>query len=175
MGPASVLRTIIVALAALSAAAQVDPVRAQTPNALSETYGDWVVRCETVQDQGRRCWMMQTLLQKPGGDRILQFELTTIESGTRAVILTPFGLAVSKGATVTVDGDGLGSFPFRTCLPSGCIIQFDPEETLIDSLRRGEKLSLGFEVAQSNEAIALELSLSGFSAAHKRLGSFTAD
>ncbi|UOM35017.1 invasion associated locus B family protein [Acuticoccus sp. I52.16.1] len=172
MGPGTFCRIAFAAGLALGAAAPA--ATAQTPSSLSETYGDWVVRCESA-EENRRCWMQQTLTRQPGGERVLQLELTEVDGVIRAVFLTPFGLDVAKGAVLAADGTDLGTFPFHTCLPAGCLVQFEPPQPLLDALRRGDTLTATFQVAQSGESLALELSLNGFSAAHKRLEGFASN
>jgi len=143
------------------------PASAQSPNALSETYEDWTVRCERVDEQ-RRCWMVQSL-QRQDGDRVLQLEFVIVDGETRLAMLAPFGLLLEAGAGLVVDGSALETLAFKTCLPVGCVVEKEPDDTLLGALRRGEVLTIGFQIAERGEPFRLELSLSGFTAAHNRL------
>lgn len=156
-------------LAALAAVAMTSSGAAQAPSARSETYSDWVVRCQVGDDEVQRCWMMQTLSRESGNERVLQLELAVADGTTRMSLLAPFGLDLSEGAQLMVDEEAVAALDFHTCLPAGCLVQEDASEALLGALRRGQQLTVGFTVAQGGQPLRLTMSLAGFSAAHNRL------
>lgn len=154
-------------VAAVGLAGLASPLAAQMPTSLSETYEAWTVRCERVEET-RRCWMIQSLARQEG-ERVLQLEFAVVEGETTLAMVAPFGLLLGAGADFTIDGTAVETLGFRTCLPLGCIVRAEPDDALLAALRRGNMLTVGFEIAATGEPFALELSLSGFTAAHNRL------
>lgn len=61
--------------------------------------------------------MIQQLRNSETGQLVLAFALTA--ASPSAVIVTPFGLKLSDGISVEVDGDFLLKAPFRTCPVAG--------------------------------------------------------
>lgn len=147
---------------------------AQAPSALSETYRNWVVRCQTVEEQDRRCWMVQTLQTGNGGNRILQVELAIAEGATRLVFLTPLGIVLPAGVSLSVDGNALETLPFNTCVNAGCLAEIEPSAELLRQLRRGTTLTAAFRPNRGDSSVPLPVSLAGFSAALDRLTTLSA-
>lgn len=154
---------------AVGLAATGAPARAQAPTALSETYSDWIVRCQTLNESERRCWMVQTLQQEQDGQRILQLEFVIRDGETFMALLAPFGLLLSEGVDLVIDDGFTETVPFRTCLPAGCLVEMEPSDALLGALRAGNVLNVRFTIAATEEPLRLEMSLSGFTAAHNRL------
>ncbi|WP_170135043.1 invasion associated locus B family protein [Acuticoccus kandeliae] len=142
---------------------------AQGPDALTEVYRDWTVRCATPEGGSRRCWMVQTLNRTGSGERILQFELALPSGAPTMLLLTPFGLLLPSGLTVAIDDAAPRILQFRTCVPQGCLIEQKLADTELASLRRGQKMSVAMVAAQNEAEVRLEVSLAGFSAAYTRL------
>lgn len=169
MGQTSRPAIVPLLAAAQLAVAAVASAGAQEPNALSESYRDWTVRCQTGPEQGRRCWMVQTLVRQEGGERILQLEFAIRDGETSMVMLAPFGLLLAAGATLAIDGERIDTLAFRTCLPAGCVVDVEPGDALLSAMRAGKELTVDLRVAATEEPLALVLSLQGFTAAHNRL------
>lgn len=147
---------------------------AQEADEITEKYSDWNVRCVTSQSEGeeeksQRCWMVQVLTRKSGGERLVQVEIVYVHGAPRLVILAPFGLLLTDGVQFTIDDEESRRLDFRTCLPAGCIIESDLEAPQAAALRRGERLVLRFTVAASGQPIDLAISLAGVTAAMDRL------
>lgn len=138
-----------------------------TPDALTERYRDWTVQCVTPEGDARRCFMAQVLAQD--SKRILQVEFTLAGGEPTMVILAPLGLLLTAGARLAIDDNPPRTLPFRTCLPTGCLVPDTPGETVLSSLRRGRSMAVTLVAAQNEEEIALTVSLAGFSAAYDRL------
>ncbi|MEM9221407.1 MAG: invasion associated locus B family protein [Pseudomonadota bacterium] len=151
-----------------------DPALAQTPDTLSETYSAWAINCQRPQDGPRRCVMSQTLRRQQGNERLLVTEFSINGDTITMAMLTPFGLDVSKGATLQTDDGDVVTVPFFTCLSNGCVVRQEVASTQIDGFRRGATLKVGFTVAQGGDPFDLESSLAGFSAAFKRLQELSA-
>lgn len=146
---------------------------------VAETYGDWTVNCQHrdgAQNGGEQppvsmCQMSQQLRSSETGQLALAFVVTAPQTSQNsdAVIITPFGLKLSAGILVEVDGIGLLKAPFRTCLPSGCTVSLSLNEPQFMSLSNGQKATIVMSALNSDKPLRMDVSLNGFQAAHKRL------
>lgn len=158
---------MLIAAALVSGAVAV-PAVAQQPDRLSEVYGGWTVECVAA-DGGRTCIMSQAITAAENNRRVLQAELRLDGGATRLVLLGPFGVLLEAGVVAVVDDKELRTFPFRTCLPAGCLVEVELSSGELESLRRGSQLVLRLKAADSSADVNLNLSLSGVSAALNRL------
>jgi invasion protein IalB len=154
------------------------------PSALSETYGDWVVSCATVQaadkkDSERKsaCQMSQELRQGQSGKRALLILFgidatdKTLLSGT---VVAPFGLDLKSGLTLRISDNVHLEAPFKTCFPQGCVAPVGADSKFQAAMRTGEKLTVVMKAADSGQAVNMDVSLKGFGQAHDRLTTLSA-
>lgn len=169
---------IIAALAtglALTGAAKTEAQTASVaPSSLTETYGDWAVRCvspaatEGQAAPARVCEMTQELTQQGTGQRVLAMSLQSTDAGGRVTVVAPFGLLLSAGLIMDVAEVPLMEAAFRTCLPAGCIVVSDLDQAGVDLLAGGDTTKVRLR-SQNGEDLALDVSLTGFTAAWNRL------
>ncbi|MCF3936272.1 invasion associated locus B family protein [Acuticoccus sp. M5D2P5] len=169
--PSARSRCTALVMGLVAAALPLSSVAAQDagPDALTEVYRDWTVRCATPDGGERRCWMTQVVNQTETGERILQIEIALSDDGPLLAFLTPFGLHLPSGLDIAIDEGTVRTLAFRTCLPRGCLIEERPDEEELSAMRRGQTMSVTMVAAQNENAVNMELSLSGFSAAYNRL------
>lgn len=158
--------------------AMMDAGQAQTangPTAMTETYKSWTVRCATptaIKGQAapaRICEMAQELRQKKSGKRLLVMALQpTKGDGASLTFIAPFGLLLSAGIQVAVDGTALTQGGFRTCLPRGCVSVIDLAQGALGKLTTGKTATITMQNTGGQE-ISLAVSLAGFTAAWNRL------
>lgn len=146
----------------------------ETPSSLTETYGDWVVRCVSpVAPEGqpapaRVCEMTQELQQQNTGQRVLAVSVQKTESATRLTVVAPFGLLLSEGVKVSVADVALVSADFKTCLPAGCIAVSDLDEAALTALAAGDQAVVAM-VGTDTQPVNINVSLKGFTTAWNRL------
>ena len=152
------------------------------PSALSETYRDWNVVCQSPQGTAadgttvaqRVCEMTQQLTLTETGQRLIAAGIQRDAAGAGAVtLIAPFGLVLAAGLRIEVAGAEPQGMGFLTCLPDGCIARDVLTEATLEALRAGETAIIRM-TALSGEDLAPELSLSGFTAAWNRLGTLAA-
>lgn len=145
----------------------------ETPSALSETYGDWVVSCQQVQAEAQTqqaCQMSQELRQQNSNQRVLSVGIVAQTGTAAATFIVPFGLSLSDGAVLMVDEiTSIDAMDFRTCLPAGCILRTTFEEDTLATLRAGAQMQIILQPLDSAESFPIGVSLAGFSAALDRL------
>lgn len=170
-----IIRPWLPVLAAFAIAA---PAAAQQlPNgasSLNETYGDWVVACQT-QGTDLRCQMTQTQTESTSGQLFMAMEARPAPDGAMAAtLLMPFGLALKQGVTLQLDEAAeTMTAEFATCLPTGCLapVQFDPP--MVEALAGAKVLHLTVVAAEGQSVLPITVSLAGFAAAWARLGDLT--
>ena len=143
-------------------------------SSLQETYQDWVVAC-AQQDggegkaTGRRCAMLQQQVSQNGRQRVISLEIKTAGASFDGVLVLPFGVDLENGVVLQVDdGQRLGPYRFRTCLPVGCVVRVTFDTAFMAALRKGKTLKVN-ATADGGGDIPLSISLSGFAAASARL------
>ena len=143
--------------------------QAALPNgatSLAETYEDWKLSC-ALQNNQRACVISQDQLQQ-NGQRLLAVQIDA-GSSTIATFLLPFGILFEQGVTMQIDeAKPLAAIPFRTCLPTGCIVTLAIDTATLKRLRAGTSLKLQVTTA-AETPMSFTVSLKGLGAALDRL------
>jgi len=140
---------------------------------LQETYEDWTVSCQSTKD-ATLCAIRQDQSSAQTGQRVLTVELRNVPGGKAdGVILMPFGLDLSKGATLKVDEAAGPNLTFSTCLPQGCLapVSFDGKQ--VTALKGGTNLNVTATALSPSQPVAFKISLKGFGAALDRIIALT--
>jgi invasion protein IalB len=141
-------------------------------NSLSETHGDWMVRCE-VADKIVRCAAQQEQLSTETRQRLLAVEFQASADTLNGALALPFGLLLSKGAVLQVDQlTASPPQPFQTCLPSGCLVPLLLAADWRDALRSGTSLAVLATAVDGQEA-KFAIPLRGLAAALDRIVELT--
>ncbi|TWI57372.1 invasion protein IalB [Pseudomonas duriflava] len=166
--PALALATMLLAGAGLpSAQAQTSaPSTNANKPAATETHGDWTVICREVPQEGKVCAMSQ-VVNNQEGQRMLAVELRPQRDGLSGFIVLPFGVAVTQGVHLQVDDKAERSVEFHTCLPVGCIVPLEFDNSAVKDLQKGKALNITARIATGGEAHG-PLSLKGFTKAAER-------
>ena len=137
-------------------------------SSLQENYGDWTVSCRVA--EARRSCMILQALGRSTGETVLSLELVPLgEAQAEGILLSPFGLKLSEGVTLAVDGKPFAKpFASMTCVEAGCIVPMGLEGDQLASLKAGKELQVSAANASSGAAVDLKLSLSGFKTAFER-------
>ena len=142
-------------------------------SSLQETYGDWTVNC--VQREGPKCLLTQQHNQQ-NGQRVLAIEIVAVNGGKTATgtLVLPFGLELGAGVTLQVDEKPAEApLRFSTCLPAGCVVPVSFEGASLAALRSGGTLKTASKAVNTDQVVALPISLKGFSAAFDRVATLT--
>lgn len=132
---------------------------------LREGYGDWVVSCDIATQNGasrKECNLSQVQTNTQSHQRILALALRPNEGGVEGTLALPFGLDLTKGATLQIDsGMKFAALPFRTCIPAGCLVNLSFDEKSVAALRTGTSLKVNVFPVTGQE-MSLSVSLKGF-------------
>lgn len=160
---------LALALAGPAAAQQGD-----APETLSETHGDWLVRCAApAEDGNRQCEMAQDVRERgEGGRRVLSMAVQRGDGdAAQLTFIGPFGLRLADGMGLRIDEAETPQLmiPFLTCVTDGCIAVSPLAPELRIALLEGEALE-AVVMSVGGEPVRIGLSLEGFAAAWARLG-----
>lgn len=140
---------------------------------LVETYQDWVVACQG-RDEQSFCVMRQVQSNNQTGQNVVTVEFSAVQDKLNGVLLLPFGLALTDGASVKIDADEKSQpVPFSTCLPQGCLAPVSFEADDVARLKGGTVLNIAARSLSPSQPLDLKISLRGFSAALSRVAELT--
>ena len=173
------MQAVVALLASLASSTAPSSAQDAAPSALSETYGDWIVRCATLQAEGQNeskpksvCQMSQELQQGQSGKRalLIVFDINATGNGLLSGrIIAPFGLDLKSGLSLKIADAVYLEAPFKTCLPQGCVAPTIVNSELLAAMRDGQKLTVAMTAADSNRPVNMDVSLKGFGQAYDRL------
>ena len=135
--------------------------------------GAWDLACSP---QGSDCAMAQ-IGNDATGTPVLEMVVRKLEEplevGERTAIavldvITPLGVVLTEGLSVSIDGGQQESAPFQICTEQGCLVREPIDNDLISRFKRGNSAELSVVAANQGEVKAT-LSLSGFTKAFDSL------
>lgn len=142
---------------------------------LSETHGDWTVRCgtENTENSVVQCEAVQEQVSNQTQQRVLAIELGTSNNVVAGTLVLPFGLQLANGAVLQVDDKPASpAQAFQTCLPTGCLVPLQLDADWIGAMRVGTALGISAQSVSGQEA-AFSISLKGLSSALDRIADLT--
>lgn len=155
-------------------AASAAPSASQAPSGAAglgvTSVGAWEVACPS---DGSSCAMAQ-IGNDESGTPVLEMVVRKLdeplEVGERTAIavldiITPLGVVLTEGLSVTIDGGQPESAPFQVCTEQGCLVREPIDDDLITRFKKGNSAVVGVIAANQGEVKAT-LSLSGFTKAY---------
>ena len=149
---------------------QTSAVAVQLPkgaSAISETYGDWIVKC-LVDNGSRLCTLSQSQLSKETNQQVFAIELLPRDGKTEGNMLVPFGLKLDAGAILKLDGKDLEQARFSTCTVQGCLLPVSFSTGVTETMSRAKTLTVAVQNIGNGQAIVVNVPLNGFAAALER-------
>ena len=149
----------------------------QNPQRTTASYGDWVVRCETVAGPPpqKNCEMDQLAQTQVQGQtapvsRVL-IPLPPKGEQPKLFVVLPINVSFTAPLKITADPKDAGiSTPFRRCIPNGCIVEIELKDDLQKKFRAAaaESGKMLYKNAAEQE-VAIPLSFKGFAQAFDAL------
>ena len=139
-------------------------------SSLSETHGDWTVRCQVIarnQTSERVCAMSQVQANAQG-QQVIGVELRPLTDGLEGTLVLPFGLAITQRVTLSIDEADPVPASFSTCVPAGCIVPITANDSMVNALRTGASLTVTASNIEGQQ-LKLLVPLNGFAAAAQRM------
>ena len=182
----SMFKTIsVVSLLALSGAAVAQEQTAEQDAAataepqvgetyVSETSGDWDVRCLKTEEGTDPCQIYQLLLND-AGNAVAEFTMLPLNEEGPAVagatMVTPLETYLPAGIAMMIDGGEERRYDFTFCNVQGCVSRMGVTAEDISLMQKGAKATVKLVPAgsETGEPVVLTLSLSGFTAAYEKV------
>jgi invasion protein IalB len=136
-------------------------------------HGKWDVACDP---NGANCAMAQIGNDSTGTpvlEVVIRKLAAPLEVGERTAtavldVITPLGVVLTEGLSITIDNGPKESAPFQICTEQGCLVREPVDDDLIKRLKLGGSASVSVIAANQGEVKA-KLSLSGFTKAYNSL------
>ncbi|MEM1065773.1 MAG: invasion associated locus B family protein [Pseudomonadota bacterium] len=133
---------------------------------ISETHGDWEVRC-IVNPQGTDPCQLYQMLTDPEGAPVAEMSLFPVNDGgpaeAGATIITPLETLLTEQVTIAIDSDPAKRYPFSFCTPVGCFARIGLTGDDLAAMRRGIEGRLRIvPAAAPDRQVVVALSLTGF-------------
>ena len=139
---------------------------------ISETSGDWSLRCLRTEDGNDPCQLYQLLKDESGND-VAEISMFPLPEGGQAAagatIVAPLETLLTENLTLSIDGNEPKRYPFTVCNRAGCVarVGFTAEE--LGQFRNGNQARLSIvPAAAPDETVDLTISLSGFTAGFEK-------
>jgi invasion protein IalB len=132
------------------------------PDVTTATYGAWVLRCQRLADT-RICEINQTLSAAGSTNpfALIAVGRTGPDAPLKLVAQVPPNTSFAEAPVLSVAGKAYPAI-FVRCLPGGCFIETELNESLDKAMRTStEAASIAFKDGQ-NRPVKIELSLNGF-------------
>ena len=165
----------VLAIVAMSAVwAVITPVSAAEP----QQFGDWILRCETPgEDKAEVCYLHQTINYSKGevSGMLLDIKIGALSEGKElfALLMLPLGVSFQSGVIIQADSGEPTPVTIQTCTNEECRSVAPVSNDLLWGFRQGKLLKVGFIPFGGTQAIVVEASLTGFTAAFRALNSKT--
>ena len=133
-------------------------------------HGDWEVACAP---QGGGCAMAQIGNDSTGTpvlEMVVRKLAEPLEVNDRTAVavldvITPLGVVLTEGLTMTIDSGRDESAAFQICTEQGCLVREPVGDSLIDRLKRGRVAKISVFAANQGE-VTSDISLRGFTKAY---------
>lgn len=134
-----------------------------------EEIGDWVYECVAVTEQEAICAISQSIYLQDTSAPLVRISLSRGETPTQIFVrlLTPLNVRLQEGASVMAGQEGL-TFPFFTCVASGCLARGSVDGSAFRDLVDGSEMSIAFSSLLIEGVTVVPFSTNGLLAALDR-------
>jgi len=138
---------------------------------VKEAFNEWQLRCiRAPEGQIDPCQLYQ-LVKDPNGNPVSEFTLFALQNQGDAVagatVATPLETLLNQPLRISVDGGNAKQYPFTFCNPTGCFVRLGLTANDVAAFKRGAAATIEIvPLAAPTERVALQVSLSGFTAAY---------
>lgn len=150
--------------------------KAQTTATSEEKQDAWAVRCQEVENEGKKqnyCETFQNLSIQQTNDkgesaepqRLIEMALGYSDGKTvRGVVILPLGVVVEEPLEIEIDGKNKFTFRVRYCEPSGCYAFLTLNDSTLSRMQKGEEMVVR-ATAATGQTLDIPMSLKGFAKA----------
>ncbi len=133
-------------------------------------FGQWSLRCEEPKDGQERCSIVQDVVTRASGQRVVRAAIGLVPGGADPIALftLPLGISLPPGVSLRIGSGEPVHFPIERCEAEGCRGFLKLGAELLEALKRAGSVELSFHDRQ-RQPIRVPLSLDGFSPALEAL------
>jgi invasion protein IalB len=159
--------TLLLAVAPASAAAEVDDSNAPAGGAKGDRQkpvAAWATRCSDAAKPQERICVLSRALVDPGSKRLIAavtFRIAPPDRKPVMKLLLPVDLYLPAGVKLSIDQGSPQTLKFETCIRGGCLAPVPLDAALLQRLRRGSDIKVGFQTVEQ-KPVELNLKLDGF-------------
>ena len=166
------LSLVAAACFGLLTASPVSQVLAEATAKAGEVFGDWVYECVAVGEGREACALNQSLVDQDSGKLLVRFSLGRDEQNDTVslVALVPLGIDLEQGVSGGLDDQPGFAFRMRTCLTTSCIASVSVDAGMLEKMKQGTTLKIGFKMMAEPQPRVLGGSLRGITAGTKAAG-----
>jgi invasion protein IalB len=161
-----------VAVLSLSAVgfAQEAQQQQQPKPTLTKEIGSWTVQC-FEQGGASRCKMVEILVNKKTGVRVLGISLQYIAEQKRSVVEigVPLGTMLQSGAVLKADTYKSDTLHYSICDQQGCYVMLVADDKLAAAIGKATNASMEWVGFGDGKKVTLAFPLDGFSAAYQEM------
>jgi len=138
---------------------------------IAATHGDWLIAClqnPVEPDAPPPCRMIQTLDMEADEQRVrlLEISIQLLDDGVHLVQMAfPQGVDLRPGIAMQIDDGDQFDAPYSVCVQGSCQVIANLGDDVVEQLRTGLVLRVGFRFFGEEQTVALEASLNGSHAA----------
>lgn len=135
---------------------------------ITDTHGDWQIRCIRTAGDKDPCQLYQ-LLKDEEGNSVAEISMFALPAGQQAVagatIAAPLETLLTQQLTIAVDNGQARRYPFTWCAATGCFARVGFTAADVAAYKRGVKATMTIvPVASPETKVKLAISLTGFTA-----------
>ena len=135
-------------------------------------HGDWELRCIKAEEGQEDVCQMYQLLMDGEGTAVAEVSLFRLPEGGEAkagaTIVVPLETSLPQQLTIDVDGNAARRYPYSFCNSVGCYARIGLTADDVARFKNGNAANVTIIPAfQQDQVVALKLSLTGFTAAHR--------
>jgi invasion protein IalB len=166
--------TLLLAASPASAAAQVDDSAAGVGSGKGDRQkpvAAWATRCNDAAKPQERICVLSRALVDPGSKRLMvavTFRVAPPDRKPVMKLLLPVDLYLPAGVKLSVDQGVAQTLKFETCTRGGCLAPVPLDGTLLQRLRRGTGIKVGYQTVDQ-KPVDLTLKLDGFARSYDQI------
>lgn len=160
-------RPALTAFALLAAVCFGLPAAAQQAQPkVGDRIGDWVYQCQTVKQNQTVCGLVQNIADRGTRKQVLGVAVREFGSDNRLAMLVtaPLGIFLGSGIGGKVDDGEQFAFNLQSCSQRGCQGAIEINDRLLEQLKKGSRLMVGFKARPNEDTVVIPVSLKGFTA-----------
>lgn len=146
--------------------------KAVTPK-VGERIGDWVFQCQALTATQNICGLVQTIVDNNTKRQVVGIAIRYAGNGVDRrlgmFVTVPLGIFLGSGVGGKIDDGKQFKFNLQSCNQRGCQVALEVKKDMLEELKKGNRLIVGFKARANSNTIAVPVSLKGFTAGLKSI------